>query len=155
MHTIIHCRHYEIDDTLREQIEAHLTDPLRRHFDRASAELLIEITHRPEKRRDQAFECRSVFHVPAYPALCVTEIGNDLRQALDRMHHRLLRLVDRYVEKRLRGTRFPKKYYATRVYEEQLEASEGEEFSPTDFEEAATEIGARRYETAEGAEVSE
>lgn len=133
----IHTRHLDLTDTLREEIETHIAEPLRRHFDRVSAELLVEITHhRALPRRGRAYECRAVLYVPAAPAICVTEEGNDLRAAIDNMHQRLLRLVDRYVEKRLIGSRYPKKYYAAKVYEEQLEAEEAEIEAPSELREA-------------------
>jgi hypothetical protein len=104
---------------LEDEVQRRLAAPLERRFDTSSMQLLLSITQHP-KKLGQRFVCQAVLYVPFYPALCVSETVRDLRLGLDNLQHRLRRLLERYIDTKLVRSRFPKKYYATRRYEQSL-----------------------------------
>ncbi len=124
MRVLIHTRHLPRLPGLEEEVNHRLAAPLSRRFDTTSMQLLLSITQHP-KKLGQRFVCQAVLSVPLYPALCVSETVRDLRLGLDRLQHRLRRLLERYIDTRLVRSRFPKKYYAAKRYEQSLYPEEG------------------------------
>jgi ribosome-associated translation inhibitor RaiA len=120
----------ELTDDLYRLCERRIVAPLRRIYDREGPYLEIELSdlYGPKGGKDK--RCRITYTMPATRTLTVVEVTDDIYKSIDYAALRFERLVKRYKNWKLRGTRYPKKYY---VAELQRLREPGETFTPDDI----------------------
>lgn len=101
--------HMEIDDALKDYTERRF-DPLIRHFDRDGADLHIVLESPAGARKKRFVTCSARVNVPGQ-FLVARKRGRDAYAAVDAAEQALQREVEKFNEKVLIGTRFPKKQF--------------------------------------------
>jgi ribosome-associated translation inhibitor RaiA len=107
MRLSIHTQHLSLPPDLPAFLEKHVTRPLARIFDDASAELSIHLGDARPRRGGVDQECRISFHFPRSRTLHVKSVEDDLHKALLGAAERLKRLVKRELGKMRTPSRKP------------------------------------------------
>jgi putative sigma-54 modulation protein len=110
--------HVALTDALRRYVEHRFLDTLPRHFDRASCDLHVTLDDATCDTRHQLKECHVLLTVPG-GRLVAREVAADFHVAVDLARHNLERQLDAYRERRLIGSRYPKKYFVAKLIEEE------------------------------------
>lgn len=113
----INARHMELTNTLREHVERRFLDSLSKHFDRESCELRVEIDRGVGEGKRRYDEVHAQLNVPGALLIAHGRAKNPFT-AVDVAQKQLLRQLDEW-RGRLYGNRFPTKYYAARLVEEE------------------------------------
>lgn len=89
MHLYLTARHFDLTDSIRDHVQQHLVDALKRHVDESSVTRLeVQLTL---GQRDARFGCHVLVQLKGHRELNVTEEGGDLYAAIDAVQKRLTR----------------------------------------------------------------
>lgn len=140
----------EVTDDLHRLVERRIIRPLRRLHDREGPYLEIELSdlYGPKGGKDK--RCRITYTMPGTRTLTVVEVTDDIYKSVDYAALRFERLVKKYKSWKLRGTRYPKKYYIAQL---QRQREPGESFTPDDITLEEDSLAAWERRQAERGEV--
>lgn len=92
--------HLRLSRRLREYIQKHLVAPMERFYKNPAAELEIHLVDTNGPKRGLDKECRATVRLPGSKAIHVTEIGDDVYDAVTFVRDRLERLVKRELSRK-------------------------------------------------------
>ncbi|RMF87250.1 MAG: ribosome-associated translation inhibitor RaiA [Nitrospinota bacterium] len=128
MKTIVKARHMELNDSLRAYVEEKIQRPAAKHFDGPSVTLEVELSNLLGPKGGKDKQCEITMSLPRGQILRIEEVEEDIYTAISVAGDRLVRSLERYKEKKLFGSRYPKKYYMAKILNREAAAeSESEE----------------------------
>jgi ribosomal subunit interface protein len=111
----IKSRHMPLNDHLKGYVAAKIEQPAAKYFDGPAVSLEVELSNLFGPKGGLDKRCEVVMALPRQHVLRIEEVSDDLYKAIDTAGDRLLRSIERYKGKTLRGGRYPKKYYVAKL----------------------------------------
>jgi len=115
MRAIVKARHITLDENLKAYAEEKIEHAASKHFDNPFVIIEIELSDLFGPKGGQDKQCEVTMALPLGNILRIKEVSEDIYLAIDSARDRLVRSLERYKEKKLVGSRYPKKYYAAKV----------------------------------------
>jgi ribosomal subunit interface protein len=108
MHVYITARHFELTETIREHVLAHIVKPVEDHG-RAHDLTRIEV-QLSTGQRDALYACHVLVQLTGHRDINITEHNHDLYAAIDLAEKRLLPVLAGLRESQLTKKRHPRKF---------------------------------------------
>lgn len=108
MRVILKARHMSLTPALSAHAEEKLGRAIMRVFDRPAAKIEIELIDLGHLRNRNDKECHVTVFMPKGKTIVLSEVDDDMYKAINLAHDRLLVMVKRERERRIRPSRIRK-----------------------------------------------